>query len=241
MRLLVETRAHIRGHLELLWEVAYECGDPVIGDSTDIELAADWQGEPGKFCEAILTCGGRGHAGFIEELPDEPGHYQIHDLYDHAPDYVRKRMDRELARKAKGITVSQLRAQAGRKGAAAKWGSADTAEKNSNRLTNGDVCHDDDGKRMANGRTPAPAPARAHKSARTFVKPSIEDVRAYCLERKNHVDPQSWLDYYTARGWKFKGGQPMKDWKAAVRTWERNGFSQGSGEAKKSEPIKYRA
>ena len=38
---------------ELIWEVAYECGNPIIGDATDIELAADWHGEPEKLCQAL--------------------------------------------------------------------------------------------------------------------------------------------------------------------------------------------
>jgi len=62
---------------------------------------------------------------------------------------------------------------------------------------------------------------------RRFAPPTLEDVRAHCLERKNKVDPESFLAYYEARGWKFKGGQTMKDWKAAIRTWEKNGFNNG--------------
>ena len=50
--------------------------------------------------------------------------------------------------------------------------------------------------------------------------PTLEDVKAYCSERKNKVDPERWYDYYTSNGWKV-GKNPMKDWKAAVRTWER--------------------
>lgn len=54
-----------------------------------------------------------------------------------------------------------------------------------------------------------------------FVKPTLEEVQAYCLERGKGVDPQKWFDYYSANGWKV-GKNPMKDWKAAVRTWERS-------------------
>lgn len=50
--------------------------------------------------------------------------------------------------------------------------------------------------------------------------PTLEDVKAYCNERGNRVDPERFIDYYTANGWKV-GKNPMKDWKAAVRTWER--------------------
>lgn len=61
----------------------------------------------------------------------------------------------------------------------------------------------------------------ADKPPRTrFAIPSVEDVKAYCSERGNDVDPQRFVDYYTANGWKV-GKNPMKDWKATVRTWER--------------------
>lgn len=53
-----------------------------------------------------------------------------------------------------------------------------------------------------------------------FKPPSVDDVRAYCLEQGySSVDPQRFVDYYTANGWKV-GKNPMKDWKAAVRGWE---------------------
>ena len=58
---------------------------------------------------------------------------------------------------------------------------------------------------------------------KAFVKPTIEEIRAYCWERGNNVDPQKFFDYYESNGWKV-GRNAMKDWKAAVRTWERNGF-----------------
>ncbi len=62
---------------------------------------------------------------------------------------------------------------------------------------------------------------------RTFKQPTLDEVAAYCKERGNNVDPQQWIDHYTANGWKV-GKNPMKDWKAAVRTWERNGINDSS-------------
>ncbi len=58
------------------------------------------------------------------------------------------------------------------------------------------------------------------KTASRFSPPTIDEVKAYCLERNNHVDAERFIDYYTSNGWKV-GKNPMKDWKAAVRTWER--------------------
>lgn len=55
--------------------------------------------------------------------------------------------------------------------------------------------------------------------ARRFSPPSVEEVTLYCRERMNRVDPNRFVDFYSAKGWKI-GSSPMKDWKAAVRTWE---------------------
>lgn len=61
----------------------------------------------------------------------------------------------------------------------------------------------------------------------TFSTPSIQEITAYCLERKNKIDPQYFLDYQTARDWKLKGGSKVKDWRAVIRTWEKNDFNTG--------------
>lgn len=52
------------------------------------------------------------------------------------------------------------------------------------------------------------------------IPPALEDVRAYCEERGNMVDPETFMDFYESKGW-YVGKNKMKDWKAAVRTWER--------------------
>lgn len=58
-----------------------------------------------------------------------------------------------------------------------------------------------------------------------FTKPSLEEVKAYCLERNNNVDPNRFYSYYEANGW-MVGRNKMKDFKAAIRLWERNGYSK---------------
>ena len=65
------------------------------------------------------------------------------------------------------------------------------------------------------------------KQPKRFKPPSVDEVRAYCRERKNMVDAEKFIDYYTSNGWKV-GKNSMKDWKAAVRTWERNGYSNAT-------------
>ncbi len=77
---------------------------------------------------------------------------------------------------------------------------------------------------------------RSHKESRAdkpprsrFVPPTVEEVSAYCQERNKGVDPQRFVDFYTANGWKV-GKNTMKDWKAAVRTWENRDQGQKQAE-----------
>lgn len=57
--------------------------------------------------------------------------------------------------------------------------------------------------------------------AARFTPPTIEEVKAYCRERENNVDAERFIDFYASKGWKI-GKNAMKDWRAAVRTWERS-------------------
>lgn len=61
----------------------------------------------------------------------------------------------------------------------------------------------------------SPPPTRAKR----FVPPTVEEVAQYCFDRMSTVGPQRFVDYYTSNGW-MVGKNKMKDWKAAVRTWE---------------------
>ena len=57
------------------------------------------------------------------------------------------------------------------------------------------------------------------KASQRFTPPTVDEVKAYCTERGNGVDAQRFVDFYTSKGW-LVGKNKMKDWKAAVRTWE---------------------
>jgi hypothetical protein len=113
-------KPYVRGLLETLWDVAHECGDPVIGTTDDVEAAAEWPGDPGQFVAALARL------GWIDEVD---GAWEIHDYWDHAPDYVRKRRQREIERHER---ADRLRT---------------TADNGRQRRTMAD-----------NGRTPTPAP-----------------------------------------------------------------------------------
>ena len=69
--------------------------------------------------------------------------------------------------------------------------------------------------------------AKEKVKTKRFVRPSIDDIKHYCIERNNFVDVEKFYDYYCSNGWKV-GKNPMKDWKASVRTWEKNSTSEQS-------------
>lgn len=57
--------------------------------------------------------------------------------------------------------------------------------------------------------------------SKKFIKPTIKEIKSYCKERKNNIDAETFFDFYESKGW-VVGKSSMKDWKAAVRTWERS-------------------
>lgn len=67
---------------------------------------------------------------------------------------------------------------------------------------------------------------KTHRKKTEFEKPKLDDVIAYCRERKNNVDPMKWYAFYESRNWKV-GRETMKDWKASIRYWERNELNRG--------------
>ena len=71
------------------------------------------------------------------------------------------------------------------------------------------------------------SPIPPQKSKR-FIPPSIDEVTIYCQERNNNVNAEKFVDYYTSNGWKV-GKNPMKDWKASIRSWEqKDGVKNGT-------------
>lgn len=58
------------------------------------------------------------------------------------------------------------------------------------------------------------------ESASRFVPPTIDEVREYCIERRNSIDPEAFIAFYSSKGWKV-GREPMKDWRSAIVTWEK--------------------
>ena len=66
-----------------------------------------------------------------------------------------------------------------------------------------------------------------------FEKPTLSEIKAYCIERGNKVDAQHFFDYYESNGWRV-GKNSMKNWQAAVRTWEKNSYTSTTKQTKKT-------
>lgn len=71
---------------------------------------------------------------------------------------------------------------------------------------------------------------------RVFVEPKIEEIVNYCIERNNKVDPEAFLNFYESKGW-MVGKNKMKDWKAAIRTWEKNGYGNSNTTGKERSEL----
>lgn len=65
-----------------------------------------------------------------------------------------------------------------------------------------------------------PAAGKPPRQPQRLIPPTVEEVRAYAAQRGDSLDPEAFLDYYTANGWKV-GSHAMKDWRAAARNWAR--------------------
>lgn len=126
--------------------------------------------------------------------------------------YAKRVMAQEDRFKASYDGISATRSEAGKAGAVARWQNSKRIfanGKNGNTETKTDTETD----------TPLSDDSKGDKRAKRFVPPTLEEVRAYVAERHSPVDPQRFIDFYASKGWRV-GKNRMKDWKAAVRTWE---------------------
>lgn len=119
-------KAHVLGHLEFLWQSGYRSASEVIGDSIDVELAAEWEGESGSLADALLS------VEFIDD--DGNGNYSIHDFWTHCPKYVRERARTEDRLRQEGTSISEIRRVAGLRGVEAKQAKYKQAEANTQQI-----------------------------------------------------------------------------------------------------------
>ena len=194
--------------LERLWMFAaqYRTDGNLSGmDIDDIEIACKWNGMQGALLTALLT-----HK-WLDENTDEEGvkTYTLHGWSEHQGFIVHEKERSEQAKKA----------------AVKRWGTKANAHSNADSIQSAMLNN-------ANSNAPSPNPfpyplpedkKKNNKKEKVplSIPPDINDVIAYCLERNNGVDPRQWYDSYQAKGWMI-GKSKMIDWKAAVRTWEKN-------------------
>ena len=86
--------------------------------------------------------------------------------------------------------------------------------------------------------TPGEGEKKPRKKAEKFVPPTEEEVLAYCRERGNSVDPVSFVAFYSAKNWMI-GKNKMKDWRAAVRTWEQREIAVQSQRDEEKKPSSF--
>lgn len=145
--------------------------------------------------------------------------------------FIRKNLDRD---KAKYEETCRRRAEAGRRSGEARRAKADSDEQDGTKGTNVHFVQQNGTKRTdtvtetGTGTGTGTVLYRGNsdelpgeKKQTRFIPPTVEEVRAYCRERGNSVNPETFVDFYTGKGW-MVGKNKMKDWKAAVRTWEKN-------------------
>ena len=83
---------------------------------------------------------------------------------------------------------------------------------------------------------------KGKKREGTFVPPTLEEVQSYVREKGFRMDAGAFFDHFSASGWVMKGGQKIKDWKAAVRNWERrekDGFGRTGGQQQGTKRVDY--
>jgi len=107
----------------------------------------------------------------------------------------------------------EARRVAGGKGGKQKVANASKSKQNVANLADSDSKSDSD----------SDSKNKKDSKNKNFTPPTLEEVKNYCQERKNTVNPEKWISHYQSNGWKV-GKNQMKDWKAAVRTWEGNSF-----------------
>lgn len=190
------------GHLHGLWFWALDFAqDGDIGryDPEEIADAVLWDGNAQGFMDALVS------SDFADKTSDG---IKIHDWNE----YAGKLLERRAA--------DRLRKRGSAKTSTSSTGTPTEAERNDAEIsqlpslpypTVPNSTEPSKGQKKSAGKPPRPC----------FVPPTVDEVSAYCTEKGYHVEPDRFVDFYTANGWKQGRGKPIVDWRAAVRTWER--------------------
>lgn len=218
-RRLQISKTYAVAHLSRLWTWCIRYADDgCISKLSSYQIAdaADWAGDAEAFVKALAE------SGFIDETHD--GTF-IHDWSDYAGRLVRIRQrDRERKRNPE---------QFHRKSDGNPTECDGNPEESAGEKT--------DSSGIAYSLKPIESTivdSSEKKQRKRFVKPSVVEIRAYCEERDNGIDAQSFFDYNESIGWKV-GDKPMKDWRAAVRYWEQRRKEKAEKERAKRGDINY--
>ena len=202
----------VTGHLELLWHSTQSnapAGD--IGRYSDEEIAIEvrWPEEPERLISALVEC------GWIDPCTEH--RFVIHDWADHCPNWVKgslKRHGKPLvsAKEPPKEVPKEVPKEPAKEGANSSLPSTYLSTLPPN-VTKPNVTKPNQTK-------------QSKKRVKRAVPPTLEEVEEFCKERGNSVDPEHFVDHYTENGWVQANGNKIRDWRAAVRTWEKNGFSK---------------
>lgn len=133
--------------------------------------------------------------------------------------YAKRVMAQEDRFRASYEEQVAAKSERGKAGAKARWSNAKNAQAFLSITSNAKNGNTETKTETDTETNALPPPGGKGKGTR-FAPPSLQEVTDYCRERSNGVDPERFVDFYAAKGWKV-GNQLMKDWKAAVRTWEK--------------------
>ena len=215
-----------------LWSrVNRPCGDLHGMDTEDIEIAAKWNGTPGEFVNATLTLR---WLDVNEPLTENcKPCYSLHDWADHNSWAVGTEARSDASRfsrmaKTHPVLHEKLKNE-GRK-------SISLEEFRTLTEGNGTLTIR---KRNVNAPlTPSPSPSPSPVPSpidrgKKFTPPTLDQVRVYCQERKNGIDPEKFIAHYETTGWMY-GKTKMKNWKSAIITWEKNQRYRGGNRQPKT-------
>lgn len=209
----------------------------------DIEDMAGWKGKRGRFFVAI-TEPDFAYLDLIE------GEWVVHDWAEHQPWVYNSKERSEIARQNVSKRYNKQQGSDKYTTNGTINGSTNGIQTVNKRYTDGNESVLPNGYKTPTQNTPSPIPipeekkeyslyskeycppekesdpSGMHRAPKKFIKPTLSEVQQYCVERKNGINAQQFIDSYESKGWLVgKSRTPMKDWKAAVRVWENNGIS----------------
>jgi hypothetical protein len=201
-RIMNISRQEALGILVLIWMWAIDNADRtgLILSATidDIAEAAFWKGDSKKLYSALVD------SHWIDETDGDMYFHDWDEFNKPFFDYIDRKERDKMRKKQDGSTEIPR-----------KFHGNSTEKSNKSSGISTDVPQE-----FHESPSPSPSPSpKQIKKDYIFHPPTLDEVKIYCLERKKGVNPEKWFDFYSAKNWMI-GKNKMKDWKAAVRTWE---------------------